>query len=396
MPDITAQTIPGIYNTYDPGNGVFSVCITCEGHASRRWKAAHNEAEAATLNQRLSEHRARVVYDKVVEMVQHELPGFPIAVRERSVGSRHPFPTAGEDNAAIDRSVAIMIDLVWTRPEQKVVPRPLVKMWPKHVIWEARVIDYVVANAFTLEAGYARVGIRAPGANKELILGGMLYGVDLSVADFLASVKAGPAKLKDMLKFRKVVDLKKLKDLKDPWKLKNILDKVNNRVTTGQMGKTVSFSTPPMDFEDWRNNGAGQPVIFAHGEIKTGFTKSYGDDLLFEGVHTDPGMLEYGHSWIKFYKGTPDIDFHIERGVLKPENEPQDFLMVRDSRGPQVIDSEVATRTYDVILVAFPTEKADWKYIDYRQQRELRQFVHEKAKAIRARTVLVKPVPPRI
>lgn len=396
MPDVTAQTTPGIYDTYDPKNGVFSVCITCEGHASRRWRGARNETEAAALNQRLSDHRARVVYDRVAEMVQQELPGFPIAVRERSLGSRHPFPTAGEDNAAIDRSVAVMIDLVWTRPDQKVIPRPLKKMWPKHVTWEARVIDYVVVNAFTAEAGFVRVGIRGPSTNKELILSGLIYGVDLSAADLLAAVAKGPAKIKEMLKFRKIVDLKKLSDLKDPWKLKNLMDKVNKRLTTGQMGKTVSFTTAPMDFEDWSNNGSGQPVIFLHGELKSGLTKTYADDLLFEAVDTDPGMLEYGHSWVKFYKGSPDLNFHIERGVLTPENDPQDFLMVRDPRGPQVIDSEVATMTHDCILVAFPTEKHEWKYIDDRQRKELRRFVHEKASAIRARTVLVKPVPPRI
>jgi hypothetical protein len=258
------------------------------------------------------------------------------------------------------------------------------------------VIDYVVANAFTVEAGYVRVGIRSPSSKKELILGGPMFGTDLSVADLLSAIKSGPAKLREILKFRKVVDFKKLKDLKDAWKLEQFLDKVGSRLSKGQMGKTVSFTTPPMDFDDWMNQGKGQQIIFLHGEGKTGFTKSSADDMIIEGVDTDPTMLEWGHDWLKFYKGTPDLNFHIERGVLTPQNDPQDYLMVRDPRGPQVIDSEVASKTHDLTLVSFPTGKSGWNDIGRRQQEELKNFVHEKARAIGARAVLVKPAPPRI
>jgi hypothetical protein len=348
------------------------------------------------LNQSLSEHRARVVYGKVVEMVQHELPGFPIAVRDRAVGVRHPFPTAGEDNAAVDRCVAVMIDLVWTRPDQRVIPRPQKRMWPKRVCWEIRVIDYAVANAFTLEAGYVRVGIRSPVSKKELILGGPIFGVDLSVADLLMASKAGPAKLREILKFRKVIDFKKLKDLKDAWKLEQFIDKVGSRLSKGQMGKTVSFTTPPMDFDDWMNKGQGQRFNFLHGEIKSGLTKSAADDMIIGGIDTDPTMLEWGHDWIKFYKGSPDVDFHVEAAMLTPQNDPQDYIMVPDPRGPQVVDFKVASETHDIILVSFPTGKSGWSHIDLRQLNNLKNFVREKARAIRARAVLVKPAPPRV
>jgi hypothetical protein len=393
MPDATDQATP---HTYDPKNGVFSICITCEGHASRRWRGARSEAEAAALNQRLSDHRARVVYDKVAEMVQYELPGFPIAVRDRAVGARHPFPTASEDNATIDRCVAVMVDLVWTRPGQNVIPRPLKKMWPQHVYWEIRLIDYVVANAFTVEVGYARVGIRSPSSKKELILGGPIFGTDLSVVDLLSAIKSGPTKLREILKFRKVIDFKKLKDLKDAWKLEQFIDKVGSRLSKGQMGKTVSFTTPPMDFDDWMNKGEGQQIIFLHSEAKTGLTKSSADDMIIEGVDTDPTMLEWGHDWLKFYKGTPDLNLHVERGVLTPQNDPQDYLLVHDPRGPQVVDFEVASKTHDLTLVSFPTGKSGWNDIGRRQQEELKNFVHEKARAIHARAVLAKPVAPRI
>lgn len=89
-----------------------SVRITCEGHASRRWRGAHSKLEAAALNYGLSEHRAQGVYDQVERMIKQQLPGLPIAVRKRAFGSSKPFPTAGEDNAAVDRSVVVMIDLV--------------------------------------------------------------------------------------------------------------------------------------------------------------------------------------------------------------------------------------------------------------------------------------------
>jgi predicted GTPase len=61
-----------------------------------------------------------------------------------------------------------------------------------------------------------------------------------------------------------------------------------------------------------------------------------------------------------------------------------------------VVDFQVASETHDLTLVSFPTGKSGWNDIGRRQQEELKSFVHEKARAIGARAVRVKPVPPRI
>jgi hypothetical protein len=416
MPNVTSQTIPGIYDTYDPAMGEFSVLITCEGHASRRWKGARNAAEADALNQRLSEQRARVVYDQVKKMVEHELPGFPIALRERAVGSRKPVTNSTDNNAAAERCVAVMVDLVWTRPgAQKVILPQFRKVWPKYVSWKARVINYVAASLLVAEGGYVRIGVTpdvpptVSGHGKEVILAGFLYGVDLSVTDFLAAIGKGPMKakqlIKDFFKIRRLADIKKLKDLKDLAKATNWAEKILKNVSTGQTGSTMSFTTPPMSFDDWGRGGNGQPFMILRGEIKYYLAKSNADYIIFDEVKTDPGMLEWAHNWIQWYPDTmkpswdkaPDVGAHILGGTLSAADIPRDVLMIRDwSQPTKVIDTHINSVTYSLIYVAYPTGESEWRYIHEDQRRELRMFVKERAAAIRARCVLVKPVPPRI
>src|SRR4051794_21176684 len=119
----------------NPDNGSIAVRITCVGRASRRWKGASSSAAAASLNQRLSEHRAKTLYDQVESIVKVHLPNLPIALRERALGSTSPFPTASEDNAAVDRSVLVLIDLVSTNPTLKRVPQPPRKIYVPSIYW---------------------------------------------------------------------------------------------------------------------------------------------------------------------------------------------------------------------------------------------------------------------
>jgi hypothetical protein len=46
-------------------------------------------------------------------VVRRELPNLSIAVPSKGVGIHEPFPTAGEDNAAIDRSVLVTVELLF-------------------------------------------------------------------------------------------------------------------------------------------------------------------------------------------------------------------------------------------------------------------------------------------
>jgi hypothetical protein len=153
-----------------------SLRITCEGHSSPRWRGAHSKLEAAALNYGLSEHRARGVYDQVERMIKQQLPGMPIAVRKRAFGSSKPFPAAGEDNAGVDRSVVVMIDLITTRTSQQIVQNRPKKIWVKSTVWEFRVIDYINAGVIGFSVSYMRVGIRNPFTKNELILAGPVFG----------------------------------------------------------------------------------------------------------------------------------------------------------------------------------------------------------------------------
>src|SRR4051794_30255942 len=97
-----------------PENGTLAIRITVVGHASRQWKSATTADEASRLNQGLSDSRASTVHGEVTRLITSLLPSFPIAVETKGVGSSQPFPTAGEGNAAVDRSVLVLVDLVST------------------------------------------------------------------------------------------------------------------------------------------------------------------------------------------------------------------------------------------------------------------------------------------
>lgn len=67
-----------------PKDGTVSVRITCVGHASRRWRGARTKAAASALNQRLSEFRAKTIFDQVDPIVKMQLPGLPVALGQGS------------------------------------------------------------------------------------------------------------------------------------------------------------------------------------------------------------------------------------------------------------------------------------------------------------------------
>src|SRR5580704_2065434 len=91
--------------------GNLAVRVNVVGHASPRWRTARNTAEADRLNQRLSEMRAKNIHAAVEEILKRELPSLPITVSWKGVGSHDGFPTVGDDNPAVDRSVMVTLDL---------------------------------------------------------------------------------------------------------------------------------------------------------------------------------------------------------------------------------------------------------------------------------------------
>jgi hypothetical protein len=353
-----------------------SVRITCEGHASPRWRGAHSKLEAAALNYGLSEHRAQAVYDQAERMIKQQLPGLPIAVRKRAFGSSKPFPTAGEDNAAVDRSVVVMIDLVSTRTSQKIVqPRPK-KIWVKSTYWKLEVVDYLSVSAVGAAASVARIRITDPITNKELYLAGGVFGGDLDIGtDLIFGIFRGKL---PKAKLFNISGFKSLKDLFDPLKDANLADKIYKRVTKGHMGEVIWFKTEPMDFDDWMNNGNGQSVTFIHGDIKTPFSKSSADLIVLWDIEAEHRALAWGATPLSPMPGSvvpkASVDVRVESGTLKPLNHPQDYYIWQDPHF-DVVDSQVTKPYRDGILLSFPTGKANWHDLGPRQCEDVRKFV---------------------
>lgn len=161
-----------------PKDGTVSVRITCVGHASRRWRGARTKAAASALNQRLSEFRAKTIFDQVDPIVKMQLPGLPVALGQKAVGSTEPFPTAGEDNAAIDRSVVLMVDLVWTGTGgYKKVHRPPRLVYAPSTFWEMKIAALFGASGIGVKSSLLRVKIKNLSTGRELSLLGRLSAV---------------------------------------------------------------------------------------------------------------------------------------------------------------------------------------------------------------------------
>ncbi|MBR0856902.1 hypothetical protein [Bradyrhizobium liaoningense] len=341
-----------------PKDGTISVRITCVGHASRRWRSARTKAAASALNQRLSELRAKTIYDQVDPIVKMQLPGLPIALGQRAVGSTEPFPTVSEDNAAIDRSVVLMVDLVWTGTGgYKKVPRPPRLIYAPSTLWELKIAALFGASGIGFKSSLLRVKIKNLNTGRELSLFGPIFGGDLTI---------GPGMFKKVPKVKPVnfdkVDPKQLRD--------------------AQVGKPVVFTTPLMDFEDWINGSEGQLVRLVHAHLKTGVTKSQTSFLQFVGVDTHPGSLVFDLKALGFSLGIPEVSDQVQAGKLTAENHPTDMYLV--DTPDDTIPIQVAQHRSEGILISFPTEKHQWKDLSSSQQDEVRRFVLNRTAAIRA------------
>jgi hypothetical protein len=370
----------------DPWYDSLSVLVTSEGHASPRWRGAHSKLEAAALNYRLSERRAQTVYNQVERIIKQQLPGLPIPVKKRALGSSKPFPTTGDDNAAVDRCVVLLVDLDTTNLRSKIVqPKPR-KIWAKSTLWKLEVVDYVSASLIGAAASFVRIRITNPITGKELYLAGGVFGGDLDIStDLLIGIAKGKL---PKAKFFNFLGIKSLKDLKDVFKMENLIDKIVKRATKGHMGEEVWVHTPPMDFDDWMNGGKGQSVTFLHGEIKTPISKSYGDIIVLWDVEAEHRWLAWGGSLFSAGPQTTSlkagVNDRFESGVLKPLNDPQDFYIWQDPYHYDIVHYYEPSSSRDGILISFPTEKADWHDLSRRQREDVKNYVMVKVEVIRS------------
>jgi hypothetical protein len=121
------------------------VRVTVIGRASRRWRGASSQAEADRLNQALSEARAQNLRKPVEGILKRELPGVTIDAPAQGLGSHHGFPLTGENNAAIDRSVVVIVELTPTTKLTDTVRRPA-KIYTPSKYWTLKVVSMLAVR----------------------------------------------------------------------------------------------------------------------------------------------------------------------------------------------------------------------------------------------------------
>jgi hypothetical protein len=327
-----------------------TVRVTVVGHASRRWRGAGSPAKADGLNQQLSESRAQNLRRPVEEILKRELPGVTIEAPAKGVGSHEGFPLAGEDNAAIDRSVVVMVELTTSDAISRTRLRPS-RLYVPSVWWTLKVVN-MVGGSIGVKGTFMRVIVQNALTGHELTLAGYLFGGSLS-----------PPNLKDQIKFDGGDPRKRLPDLLKP------------------VGDIVTFGTKHAeDFDFFTKPDNGQWVRVIHAGIGA-IRKRETTFLQFTDLDTDPGSLvfEYKKGW-----SMPTYNLSVVTGVLKVEGDvPTDYVA---STTMETISTVDVHHNYDALLVTFPTGKSGLHDLTSRDQKRLTDFVTNKARAIAALT----------
>jgi hypothetical protein len=324
-----------------PKLGDLAVRINVVGHASPRWKSAKSAAEADILNQRLSEARAKNALRAVESILKKELPGLPIIVPSKGVGSHERFPTASEDNAAIDRSVLITVELTTTRPGYKFQPRAPRRVYVPSKVWTLKVLSMVRGAGLGIVIIHLKVSLRNPYTGKQAILSGWLGGGGAAMSP------------KDSFKF----------------------DRNNPSLT--QVGREVSFTTSEaLDFDDLSS------LTARLGKVEVGVLLSTKHTYLtFPGLDTSPDMLFFDEKWIGFT--WLKADAYVVGGKLDREGpNPGDYLELPSP--DDIIPTQTTDRLNDGLLLSFPTGKAELHNLTQKDNQDLREFVTNKARAIAA------------
>ncbi len=327
-----------------------AVRVSVVGHASPRWRGASSAAQAARLNQALSEVRATNVRNAVEQIIKRELPGLPIQVPAKGVGSSQLFPTASENNAAVDRSVVLMVDLVTTDQSYTTKPKPPRRVYTPSKVWTFRVVSMARMAGIGYVQIHVRISLQNPFSGKTAKFSGWLFG-------------GGPAvSVKDSFK------ISKSKPSIDP------------------IGKEVVFSVKEaMDFEDWSHGGPGQAqstgLMARMGKLEVKFgLKTMMAYMVFPELDTHPDMLIFDSTSIGL--GWIGADGYVVAGKLHMEGNPGDYLEL-----PSPADLVPITREHsnnEGILLSFPTGKAGLNDLTEADRKRLKEFVTNKALAIRA------------
>jgi hypothetical protein len=318
-----------------------TVRVTVMGRATQRWRGAHSEAEADQLNQALSEARAQNLRKPVEDILKKELPGVKIEAPATGLGSHHGFPLTGEDNAAIDRSVVVMVDLVTTNRGSRTEFRPS-KIYAPSKFWTLKVVSMISASG-GLKITYMRVIVRSSTTRRELTLAGTLVGGELPSP-------------------------------KNPF---NFDDKSN---PLQQVGNEVSFHTEEAEgFDYFVGSENGQWVRLVN--LGIGLVKKIETTFLqFTSLDTHPGSLvfEFKTGWTLVKPPVPAVSF----GFLKVEGPiPSDYV---DGNTMVTVPTEDARHHYDGLLLSFPTGKAGLNDLTPKDRERLTDFVTNKARVITA------------
>ena len=321
------------------------VRIEVVGHASRRWRAARTKEEADRLNQQLSEARAASIRKVVEEIVRKELPGIAIEVPGWGVGSRDPFPTAGEDNAAIDRSVVVGITLANVRTGERVQIRPA-KIYMPSKYWTFRVLALAGGAVIGAKSLFVRIGIKNAMSGHELRMSGWLFGGGFS-----------PSK-KDFIQTDNL-DRKSLKDLFKP------------------VGNEVTFQTKEaVDFDYFVQPDKKQLVRIVQDRIGVVRKKEFS---IFQFVSLDIPSLVYEWKW-GWTLATLGIS--VVSGNLTVEDPiPSDFV---DSTRMVTVPTVDTHSNYDCLLFSFPTGRSGLGDLTPRDRQLLADFATQKSRNIRA------------
>jgi hypothetical protein len=316
---------------------MLAVRVNVTGHASPRWKSATSAQQAARLNQQLSVRRAENARQAIERMLTRELPLIPIAVPSKGVGSSQRFPTASEDNAAVDRSVFVTIELTTTDTTLRAQARPPRRVYVPSKVWTLRVLSLA-----KLAAGFAvvsvRIAIRNPYSGKQLIMSGNLLG------------GGGAGSLDDVVG----------------------LDR-----SLPEVGEVDFETSEALDFDDFAND-----ALVRLGSLEAAlFIKAGGSYLRFVSIETKPQTLVFDSTVLGF--GLPGGHAFLVTGRLGVEHNPGDFMELPSVPDLVVVESSRPV-SHNGLLLSFPTGKSNLSDLTAKDQQQLRQFVTLRARAISA------------
>jgi hypothetical protein len=321
------------------------VRIEVVGHASKRWRAARTKEEADRLNQQLSEARAANIRKVVEEIVRKELPNISIEVPGWGVGSRDPFPTAGEDNAAVDRSVVVGISLDGVETGERTESRPA-KIYTPSRFWTFRVLAQVGATTIGAKAVFMRIGIKSNATGRELVMSGWLFG-------------GGFGFMKKDLFQTDNLDRKSLQKIFKP------------------VGMEVTFQTNgAKDFDYFVGDDNGQSVRVIHGGL--GVVRKR-ETTLFQFRNLEIPSLVY--EWTKGWT-TVTLNPSVVSGTLTVEGPvPDDYVV---STRMVTVPTMISRPDYDALLLSFPTGRSGFTDLAPRDRQQLIDFATWKARTIRS------------